>query len=169
MISGIYEIINVQNNCKYIGSSNNIYTRWSHHISDLNRNKHCNLHLQRAWNKYGKKTFIFNILFLCEENKLLQEEQRFLDTLNPEYNMCPTAGSCLGRGSVSEETKRKIGLANSKKKRTEKEKQRLREINLGKKQSQETKDKRSMTMKGRIRPPFSADWKRKMSLKKKKN
>lgn len=47
------------------------------------------------------------------------------------------------RGPTPEETKQKIGEANSKKRRTEAEKQHLREVNLGKKQSEESCIKRS--------------------------
>src|SRR3989304_1436717 len=65
-ISGIYKIINKTNGKYYVGSSNDIIGRWFTHKSQLNRNNHCNPHLQRAWNKYGKDNFEFIIV---EEKK----------------------------------------------------------------------------------------------------
>lgn len=96
-MSGVYEIKNVLNNNRYIGSSANIQKRWYSHKRMLNLNIHPNKHLQAAWNKYGEKHFVFQILETCEPIKdtLLFIEQKYLD-LKPEYNNTPTAGSNLG-------------------------------------------------------------------------
>ncbi|MFW6122530.1 MAG: GIY-YIG nuclease family protein [Petrotogales bacterium] len=51
-ISGIYNIICLPNQKVYIGSSNNIYRRYYLHLYELRKNKHTNIHLQRAFNKY---------------------------------------------------------------------------------------------------------------------
>jgi len=56
---GIYKI--TCNDKLYIGSSNNIRKRWRRHINDLNGNKHINIHLQRAFDKYGINNFKFEI------------------------------------------------------------------------------------------------------------
>lgn len=96
--SGVYMIKNVLNNHKYIGSTKNFKQRLKQHISDLHNNKHHSSYLQAAWNKYGEKHFVFQILETCEPIKdtLIFLEQKYLD-LKPEYNILNVAYSCLGR------------------------------------------------------------------------
>lgn len=83
---GIYRIRNLNNNKCYYGSAKNINRRWSRHKSQLKYNRHENIILQRAWNKYGELNFIFEVVELCEEDDLLIIEEKYLD-LNPEYNI----------------------------------------------------------------------------------
>lgn len=61
-ICGIYKIVNITNSKVYIGQSNNIKKRWTEHRSALNNNRHVNVHLQNAWNKYGENNFEFVII-----------------------------------------------------------------------------------------------------------
>ena len=63
---GIYEIINIINNKKYIGQSIEIKRRWNDHKSELRRNSHHNIYLQKSWNKYGEENFKFEVI---ESNK----------------------------------------------------------------------------------------------------
>lgn len=92
--SGIYCILNIQNNKKYIGSSIRISTRWYEHKFDLKMGKHVNKHLQKSWDKYGENNFKFFIieefettnrtdLYILEDKYILE-----FDTLNIEkgYN-----------------------------------------------------------------------------------
>lgn len=109
MKSGIYKIINKINNKIYIGSAKNIKQRLKNHKTCLINNKHCNEYLQLSFNKYGNDCFIFEIIEYCEIEKLVEREQYYIDTLNPEYNICRVAYSRLGT-KHSEETKKKIGL-----------------------------------------------------------
>ena len=104
--SGIYQIINKVNGKSYIGSSVRLNKRWKRHLTDLKCNVHHSLALQRAFHKYGYNNFEFIILENCEEDKLLEREQYYLDSLKPEYNICRIAGNCLGI-THSEETKQK--------------------------------------------------------------
>lgn len=76
---GIYKIENKITNKMYIGSSKNISVRFIHHKSLLENNKHHSLHLQRAWNKYGKENFEFSIIEECSIKILLEREQYYLD------------------------------------------------------------------------------------------
>lgn len=110
---GIYQIVNKVNQKKYIGSSIRLQGRKKRHFSELNCNIHHSQALQRAYNKYGKDNFNFFILEYCEIEKLLEREQYYLDNLKPEYNICKTAGNCLGvKRSV--ETIEKIASTNKK-------------------------------------------------------
>ncbi len=165
IISGIYKIQSKRKPEKvYIGSAANIHKRWIQHLSGLRRNKHGNKRLQNHFNKYGKSDFVFSILIGCDENDLIVTEQFYIDAYNPWFNICKTAGCTRGK-SMSQEAKRKIGLAskgnkyslgrtpwNKGKHHSEATKQKLRESALlrgvmppsqsGAKQSQETIAKR---------------------------
>lgn len=111
---GIYKITNTKNGKFYIGSSNNIDTRWSSHRSCLDNHKHPNNYLQHAWDLYGRINFALQIIEdIYEEKDLIPREQFFIDTTkccdhNIGYNIRPSAD----RSALSEETKIKIGLAN---------------------------------------------------------
>lgn len=115
--SGIYQIKNITNNKLYIGSSLRIKKRWQWHRSMLRLNKHYNSYLQNAWNKYGEKSFIFEILLEIKEN-LKENEQIFLDTLKPGYNIAKEARHKSGFKQItrkkgfrhSEESKEKMRL-----------------------------------------------------------
>lgn len=86
VISGIYKIINIETKDFYVGSSKNILKRWWKHKYELNKNIHHSIILQRAWNKYGSKSFKFEIIEECDPNILLIKEQVYLDD-NPTYNV----------------------------------------------------------------------------------
>ena len=63
---GIYCIRNNKNNKIYIGSSNNLYKRINDHISSLERNIHCNKHLQNSYN-INKEHFIVEVLSVFDD------------------------------------------------------------------------------------------------------
>lgn len=109
---GIYKIKNIITGKFYIGSSLEIKQRWQRHLKDLENNKHHSIILQRAWNKYGKENFIFEILEECSIENLLILEQEYLDNYLPVYNICPNAGNSYGRKDSIETKmkKRKIAL-----------------------------------------------------------
>jgi len=106
--TGIYEIVNLLNGKRYIGSAVWFNKRFSIHRSSLRRNAHHSQALQRAWNKHGKEAFVFRFMLICSKHLLLFYEQRAIDLLKPEYNVNPTAGSNLGNFH-SPEAKAKIG------------------------------------------------------------
>lgn len=102
MATGIYWILNKVTLRYYVGSAVNIASRWGTHLSELRGDKHGNILLQRAWDKYGEDKFEFAVLVECEVDELLPLEQAYIDDLdatNPSkgFNINPTAGSMLGR------------------------------------------------------------------------
>ena len=132
--NGIYGIRNLVNNKVYIGSaaqkSGGIKRRWHEHITNLNKNNHCNYHLQNSWNYYGLDNFEFFVVEIMfydgtkeSENKIRQREEYYFDkykSLNREYgyNIAKNAeggGTCLtiqgikdGRFKVSWEQMERI-------------------------------------------------------------
>ena len=122
--SGIYQIESFTNGKKYIGSAVHLSNRVFYgHLTYLRSNKHGNILLQRHFNKYGEGDLWFDILERCNKfpnestehyrQRLLSREQFYIDTLKPEFNICPVAGSSLGMKHPprSEESKQKYSEA----------------------------------------------------------
>lgn len=81
-VCGIYKITNLKNNKYYIGSSYNVKTRIRKHFELLKRNKHHSIHFQNAYNKYGRKSFYYEVLEICDVNNILIIEQTYLDNIS---------------------------------------------------------------------------------------
>jgi len=160
MTSGVYKITNKLNGKFYVGSAKNCFNRWS---------KKYNNHLESAFLKYGKENFIFEIVEECEEDKLIEREQYWLDNLKPfglmGYNQRIIADSNLG--SHPTETTKEIWSKQRKgRKLTEEWKENIRQSLLG----------REITWKEKIREAnsgennynygkhLSDEWKEKLSI-----
>lgn len=131
--AGIYAIA-LDDGRMYIGSAVHIRARWSVHVHNLDRNKHHSRRLQNVWNKYGNEEFTFCILENCDVKQLINREQAWMDAEKPQFNIMNKARSALGYRH-SEETKKKLSVIASARKRG--------------KQSDETKLKKSLALKGR--------------------
>ena len=108
-MTGIYRITNLKNNKVYIGQAVDIEKRLEGHKRNLRGNYHINKHLQNAWNKYGEENFKFEIIEECEEDKLTEREQYWIDYYGGindiiNYNL----RDADMRGHLSEETKMKM-------------------------------------------------------------
>lgn len=165
MNAGIYEIVNTKNGNRYIGSAVSFSSRWNKHRSELRRNSHRNVKLQRAWNKYGEGSFESRKMLICAPCNLLMYEQRCLDAMKPEYNLFPSAGSALGWRHTAE-SKAKIGAVHKGSHKSPEAKAKISAAKIGKKltpehraklslkrHSAETKALISASMKGRITSP----------------
>lgn len=108
--SGIYAITHTGSGKMYVGSAVNINKRKSVHIANLRAGSHHSIKLQNAWNKYGESLFEFKTLLVCDKKDLLFYEQRLIDgydVANTGYNVCPTAGSCIGVKQTAEDKAKK--------------------------------------------------------------
>jgi len=94
--SGIYRIVCVANEKAYVGSARSIRDRWRKHVRLLETGGHHNIHLQRAWDKYGVDSFRFEIVELVPVAFLLEAEQKHIDGCPAKFNICQKAGSNLG-------------------------------------------------------------------------
>ena len=141
-LSGVYAFRHNPSNKMYIGSSVDLIKRFLEHFKGTSSN----IHLQRAFKKYGYESFSFIIiefvprdiiLSSVDEKKfiLVSLEQKYLDLISDKYNINPTAGSSLGV-KRSEETKKLLseinGLKFLGKTHTEEYKEILRQRILGK-------------------------------------
>lgn len=172
MVSGIYAIVNIVNDKIYVGSAVNFSERWRLHNLALSKNKHHNRHLQAAYNKYGKDSFIFVVI---EYTKvwLLEREEHWINTLDSTnieigYNICKATRNRHGV-KISEETRVKLIASHLRNKHSEETKARMSEskigntINNGRKWSAETVAKRAASNTGKKR---SKEAKAKMSIAK---
>ena len=111
----IYSISNIVSGKKYIGSTVGTSGRWKTHRWQLNSGIHSNEHLQRAWKKYGKTSFVFDIVeksFGTKEYKQNLEDiyiEKF-NTRNPDFGYNINAANLTGN-VMKDETRNKISKA----------------------------------------------------------
>ena len=79
----VYGIFCILSRKFYVGSSIHYDKRQARHISELKKNKHHSIKLQRAWNKYGEKYFEFLVLEETKDiDKIFVAEQTWIDKLD---------------------------------------------------------------------------------------
>lgn len=111
MESGIYIIKNNIDNKVYIGQSINIKKRIKNHMQNLKNNRHQNVHLQRAFNKYGEQAFSFDVLEYCTKDMLNNREIYYISFYNSANRKSGYNIELGGNNSlVSKETKNKLML-----------------------------------------------------------
>lgn len=112
-VCGVYKIrFKGNDNHLYVGSSVCIKDRTYRHLTALRKQKHNNPILQRLYNKYGENAIVFETIeVVATKSTLASREQYYIDTLNPDINILRNAYNCLGY-KHSEESKRKISIAN---------------------------------------------------------
>lgn len=142
MQTGVYLIVCSSTQAIYVGSAARSFeSRWYRHQRYLHRGKHSNKHLQAAWNKYGEEVFEFKVAEECLPENCISVEQKWLDVLKSEgmecYNICMKADSCFGIRR-SEQTRKKISESVSL-------------VQIGRKHSEETKQKIGAAHTGRKR------------------
>jgi group I intron endonuclease len=156
--SGVYQIVCLPTNKVYIGSSIHLARRKQRHWTSLQRGKHDNIHLQRAWNKYGEGAFMFSVLEFVLEPFCTAREQYWINKFHAcdrkrGFNIAlHTDASMLGR-KQSPETIEKKRQANTGKKRSVEAIEKTRQANTGRKQSPEHTEKSRRSNTGRKQPP----------------
>jgi group I intron endonuclease len=77
---GLYEIVNLVNNMRIIGSAQDIDKRWSNYKTELSNGTYINRHLQDAISEYGAENFEFRVLEIVSRKRdLLAREKYWLD------------------------------------------------------------------------------------------
>jgi len=167
VISGIYAIVNRRNGKMYIGLSSDVERRFAEHKAKRNSS---NMVISKAIRKYGVNSFDLIVLepWLDVED-MPEREIYWIKKLNPIYNI--SEGGSGNTSRRDEKTKCKISKAlkerwenlSEKEKskisnnlfknrcdghsQSEETREKLRQANLGKKQSKETKEKRAKKLR----------------------
>ena len=130
----LYKILNKNTGKAYIGQTiNKPEIRFNYHISRLKKGTHDNEYLQRSFNKHGIDSFMFYTILKTDDLESLNlYEEQFIKILratdrNFGYNIRP--GGANSR--LSEETKRKIGLAGIGRKQSDAQRKATSERNKG--------------------------------------
>lgn len=111
--SGAYAIKNNVNGKFYVGSSKNIDHRWAVWRYNFKRPMKYKSLLKAAVTKYGIENFTFFVLEECEPTSAALEtiENKYIDIIRPQYNICLIAYSPKGiTHPHTEETKIKIRI-----------------------------------------------------------
>lgn len=105
---GVYAIVNLKTDFRYIGSSKCLTKRHSEHRKALLSNKHFNEDLQKDFNEYGKLYFTFTLVEEVFDIEMLRERERWyiLNTKDVYNQSIPSDG--IGTISHSQRTKDKL-------------------------------------------------------------
>lgn len=168
--TGIYQIVNLVNGKRYIGSALKINQRKNQHFIAFKYNRNHNIYLQRAYNKYGKNNFKFEILLYCSKLDLTFYEQRAIDAYDFKilYNISPTAGNCVGV-KHSEQSRINMSEAHKGKTHSPEQKAKISKIMKNRIISEEHRRKLSVANKGRIIPEYEKIKMKKNALRGEKN
>lgn len=131
MSAGVYKIT-AKDGREYVGQSDDVTRRLLAHRAQLVRGAHCNVKLQRAWNKYGPDFFTFEQVASCSVENLNSVEQFFLDgQTSRDFNIARYAESPAKGLRHTAEAKQKIAKAKLGKKTGPISEQRKAKISAG--------------------------------------
>jgi group I intron endonuclease len=122
--------------------------RFNEHLSLLQRGKHDNIHLQRAFNKYGSEAFVMFMMQPCAAPDLDRIEQEWVDLF---WDGCKT---CYNIKAEASKPPNRKGA-----KLTPEQLRMWSEVKKGKKFTEDHKRKIGETRKGKERTPFTDEWK----------
>lgn len=156
----IYSITNTINNKRYIGISQDYKNRKRAHEWAMKNNKHRNIKLQRAVNKYGYDNFKFEILEEIETDDRIEAltlENKYIikyDTYKNGYNQSEGfEGSTLQKYSEERLEKMRVNMLGNTiwegRKHTEEAKAKIGKAHKGKTVSLKTRKRISEARKGK--------------------
>lgn len=100
-ICGVYEIVNLANGCRYIGSSVNLADRYNVHFTFLKKRKHFNILLQQDYDKFGREAFLFFVLERCTKDTHFDREEFHLNSLRDSGFQVYNIGSIKGGDNLT--------------------------------------------------------------------
>lgn len=141
---GIYACVNIINGNIYVGSAgiNRMYKRYRAHLYGT---KGGSTLVNKRVLKYGLENFRFVLLENTADIKeeILLREQHYIDRLLPQYNILKLAGSLKGyKWTIEQRERASINVS-------DRQKERIRNLNLGKIISEDTRQLLSLKATGR--------------------
>lgn len=89
----IYVITCTANGKQYVGSTKDLNSRKTSHLSTLRNNRHVNVILQRTYDKYGEDSLVIEVLEeLSSVENLFPRERWWINKLNPAMNIGSVGG-----------------------------------------------------------------------------
>lgn len=128
---------------QYVGSTTNVWFRWSRHRQRLRLGAHSSKILQAAFDAHGEDSLKFEKVIFCEKKDLLMYEQIVMDFLNPVCNQLKFAGKARGF-KWTDEMRAKASVERTGKKRkpfSEEARENMSRTRIGRKLSEEHKEK----------------------------
>jgi group I intron endonuclease len=154
---GIYKITCIPNGKIYIGSSIDVHRRWKLHKTHLNTGKHNNKYLLRAFQKYGKESFMWEVIEECSQDVLWEREQYYLDMFQPfdekGYNSARVVKAPMtGKKHTLEDRQRMSAIQKARNhKHSDEHKQYLSTLFKGRKRSLESIAQGTAKLKGQLK------------------
>lgn len=157
-VSGVYAIICIKNDKRYIGSSFRVRIRCCTHRNMLRKGTHHNKHLQSAWNKYGESSFQFVLIESAPRENLLEREQWWIeyyqvcnDTFG--FNLSTKAGAPMAGLLHSAESKARMAQSQTGRRHSDEVRQKISKAHTGRKKSPEHIEKMRAAFTGRKASP----------------
>lgn len=129
---GVYYIHCIPNDKYYVGYAKNLKKRYNDHKNYLIRGNHPNQHLQNAYNKYGKGSFLFSVIAYCDSIKSAYSIEEYIirgfDLVDIGFNM-QYGGET---SEPSDEVKKKLSIINTGKFHTPEARKKMSESRRGK-------------------------------------
>jgi group I intron endonuclease len=84
----VYKITNIINDRVYFGSTKDFKARKKQHLEDLFNKKHHNYKLQRDFDKFGAKSFKFEVVqYFNNQKDMLIHEYQLINSIDNVYNV----------------------------------------------------------------------------------
>lgn len=144
---GVYEILNIVNGKRYVGSSKNLAKRIKEHKSSLRKGSHHAIKLQRSWSKYGEDSFLFKVIELCDPDDRIPREQHHMDIGSP-LNSNPRAKNAEGFQHSEESKERRSAMLKERYRNDPEYAERFRLLSAGVPKTDSFKRKMSDRQKG---------------------
>lgn len=96
------------NKKKYVGKSNDLFTRFRQYQSKLHKVDKYNTNINRAFSKFGPSNFTVTLLEYCEKQDLGIREQYYIDKIKPQYNVRKSVHKTQNTKAVKKDEKKKI-------------------------------------------------------------
>ena len=166
--AGVYAIVNLDDGygTAYVGSSVKLWERWISHKSRLRRNKHVNLHLQSACNRYGIEAFAFHVLEIIDSNvELVELEQYWLSSFRKTgrvYNVGECAIAPMTGRKHTKAARQRMSDALKGRKCSKEARERMSKAQRSKYLSEEARRRMGDAMRGKPKT-FSTETRRKIS------
>ena len=159
---GIYMLYCSTDEKCYIGQARIPRRRLKRHRTELNCNVHCNIHMQRAYNKHGKQTFMFVLIENCPLDDLSKREAHYLNELEKDLvfnqrSIMEDEHSWRGNPCHTKESKEKLSKAHTGKTLSKEHVEQMRKSRIGKTRFVSPKERDLARQRGRIKPSLSPE------------